>query len=239
MSDDRPLLEYDDGPIRHLRFNRPERLNAIDLAQHERVIDALQRADADDSVRVIAFSGEGRAFCAGDDMKGGDRTWPARYQSRLVDLDIGIGPLLLQEAATTIRNISKPTVVLMHGYALGAGYDYATSCDFRVATAECRFGDPRLHRAMWAAEGWSYKLPRLVPQTQVARVAYLGEPLTGDQAYAIGLVHRVYPEGSDVRESASAFLHELATLDAATYARIKQSLLAALDLSYEQALAQG
>ena len=50
-----------------------------------------------------------------------------------VDLEIGIGPLLLQEATTVIRNVTKPTVVLMHGYSLGAGYDYATSCDFRLA----------------------------------------------------------------------------------------------------------
>ena len=174
MSDPDALIVTDDGPIRHLRFNRPKRLNAIDLDQHERVIESVRKASSNPDVRVIAFSGVGRAFCAGDDMKGGGRTFPERYQKHRVDLSVGLGPLLLQEVTTIIRNVPKPTAVLMHGYALGAGYDYATSCDFRLATPDCRFGDPRINRAMWAAEGWSYKLTRLIPQTHVARVSTSG-----------------------------------------------------------------
>jgi len=238
MSDDSALIVYDEGPIRHLRFNRPHRLNATDTPQHERVIRNLQAADQDPTVRVVAFSGEGRAFCAGDDMKAAGEPWPDRYGKRLVDLDIGIGPLLLQEATKVIRMMSKPTVALMHGYALGAGYDYATSCDFRLAAENCRFGDPRINRAMWAAEGWSYKLSRLIPQGWAIRIALLGEPLTGVEAERIGLVHRVYPEGVDLREAARDFLLRLAVLPPDTYALIKSHIQHGLDLSYEAALAR-
>lgn len=238
MSEPDALIVYDDGPIRHIRFNRPERLNALDLDQHERVISAMREAESDSDVRVIAFSGEGRAFCAGDDLKGGGSTWPDRYRERRVDLDIGIGPLLLQEVTSIIRDMPKPTVVLMHGYALGAGYDYATSCDFRLATEDCRFGDPRVHRAMWAAEGWSYKLTRLIPQTHAARIAYLGEPLTGKEAWEVGLVHRTYPSGADLRDAAREFLLQAAALDAETYALIKRDIIDSLDLRYEQAIAR-
>lgn len=236
MSDDSALLIDDEGPIRHIRFNRPERLNAIDLEQHDRVIKALRAAEADDAVRVVALSGEGRAFCAGDDLKGGGRGWPERYEERLVDLDIGLGPLLLQEAMTVIRHLNKPIVTMMHGYCLGAGYDYATSCDVRVATQSCQFGDPRVHRGMWCAEGWSYKLPKLVGQGRVPRISFLGELLTGTEALEIGLVHRVYPDGEDLRESAAPFLESLAQVDPEAYRWTKAKMLADLDLPYPMSL---
>lgn len=232
-----PLMVYDEGPVRHIRFNRPHKLNAIDTQQHERVIQAVKTADSTPQVRVIAFSGEGRAFCAGDDITAEQRGWPERHLKRLVDLEIGVGPLILQEATTIIRNVSKPTVALMHGYALGGGYDYATSCDFRLATADCRFGDPRVHRSLWAAEGWSYKLPRLVPYGRTARIALMGEPLTGLEAEEMGLVHRTYPSHKDIRESSHDFLVRLAELPATSYAIIKKHILDGLDLSYEIALA--
>jgi 2-(1,2-epoxy-1,2-dihydrophenyl)acetyl-CoA isomerase len=237
MSDESALIVYDDGPIRHIRFNRPEKLNAIDLQQHERVINAVKAGDESPAVRVIAFSGEGRAFCSGDDIKTAERIWPERYKKRLVDLDIGIGPLLLQEVTTVIRNVRKPTVVLMHGYALGGGYDYATSCDFRVATEDCQFGDPRVHRALWAAEGWSYKLLKLLPGGWATRIALMGEPLTGTEAEKIGLVHKTYPPGVDLREAAHEFLLRLADLPAESYALIKRHMLDGLDTTYEAALA--
>ncbi|MBW2085525.1 MAG: enoyl-CoA hydratase/isomerase family protein [Deltaproteobacteria bacterium] len=237
MSDESALIVYTEGPVWHIRFNRPEKLNAIDTEQHERVIRAVQAADYDPAVRVIAFSGEGRAFCSGDDIKTAQRRWPERHKKRLVDLDIGVGPLILQEATTVIRDVCKPTVVLMHGYALGAGYDYATSCDFRVATEDCQFGDPRVHRALWAAEGWSYKLLRLIGGGWATKIALLGEPLTGVEAEGIGLVHRVYPPDADLRESAREFLLKLASLPAESYAVIKRHILDGMDLSYQAALA--
>lgn len=237
MSEESALIVYGEGPIRHIRFNRPEKLNAIDLQQHERVIKAIRAAEEDPSVRVLAFSGEGRAFCAGDDLKPTERIWPERYQVRLVDLDIGVGPLLLQEVTTVLRNVPKPTVVLMHGYALGAGYDYATSCDFRIATTDCKFGDPRVHRSLWSAEGWSYKLTRLIPAGHATRIQLLGQLLTGVEAESIGLVHRVYPPETDLRESAHEFLLRLAGLHAETYTAIKRHILDSLDLTYEASLA--
>lgn len=237
MSREDALIVYDEGPIRHLRFNRPEKLNAIDTEQHERVIQAVLRAEKDPAVKVIAFSGEGRSFCAGDDLKAAEHVWPERHLKRLVDLEIGVGPLILQEATTVIRNALTPTVVLMHGYALGGGYDYATSCDFRLATEDCRFGDPRVHRSLWAAEGWSYKLLRLAPGGHAARIALLGEPMTGVEALKIGLVHRVYPAGSDLREAAHEFLTRLAALAGENYALIKRHIIEGLDLSYAAALA--
>ncbi len=237
MSDDSALVVRDDGPIRHLILNRPDKLNALDLDQHARIKRAVEAAADDESVRVLALSGEGRAFCAGDDLTAGAPQGEDPMKGRRVDLDLGTGPAFLLASAATLRDCPKPTVALLHGHALGSGYDYSLSCDFRLATEDVNYGDPRIHRALWAAEGWSYKLPRLVNQSVVTPIAYLGETMDGPTAEARGLVHRVYPTGADLRLAAKPFFNGLANLDPWAYAQTKARILAAVDLDFEHALA--
>ena len=236
MSDDSAFVVEDDGPVRHLILNRPEKLNALDLDQHVRIKAAIERATATPHVVVLALSGNGRAFCAGDDLRADAPEGDDPLAGRRVDLDLGPGPAFLLESAAVLRRCPKPTVALLHGHALGSGYDYSLSCDFRVATEDVNYGDPRIHRALWAAEGWSYKLPRLVHQSVLAPIAYLGETMDGALAHARGLVHRLYPAGADLRLAAKPFLDDLATLDADAYAETKARALAAVDLPFEQAL---
>ena len=237
MSDPDALLIEDDGAVRHLVLNRPSKLNAIDLDQHQRIKRAVAEAAEDDAVRVLVLCGNGRAFCAGDDLSAAR---PASNEDplagRRVDLAVGAGPVLLLKSAAELRAFPKPTVALMHGHALGSGYDYSLSCDFRLATEDVNYGDPRIHRALWAAEGWSYKLPRLADQALVGTVAYLGRTMDGNAAYECGLAHRVYPAGADLRQAAKPFLDDLAALDPLAYADAKAQLLAATDSSFEQAL---
>ena len=171
MSDIGALRIEDDGPIRHLILNRPEKLNAIDVTQHERLMAAFVAAERDSNIRVLALSGEGRGCCAGDDLTAEKRKGPDPHTKRAVDLEMGSGPALLFDSCAILRRLSKPTVALMHGVALGSGYDYSLSCDFRLVTRDIRYGDPRIDRALWAAEGWSYKLPRLANQSVVAPIA--------------------------------------------------------------------
>ena len=235
-ANDDGLLVFDEGPVRHLRLNRPERLNAIDLGMHERLLAEVRLAEADSTVRVLVFSGSGAAFCAGDHLKARRHTWPQRYEKHQVALDIGIGPMLLMEVATAFRDFPKPTVALLHGFALGAGYDLATSMDWRVATQDCVVGDPRIKLGIWAAEGWSYRDTRLIPQTYVSQLHYIGDPPTAEQAQRMGLIHRVFPSGTNLREAAKPLLAELLALDGDRYAATKRRLLDDLDLSYEAAL---
>lgn len=220
------------GGILHVILHRPEKLNAIDLALHERLFQIFKAAATDDSISVIALSGAGRSFCAGDDQSTARSNLPGRLASREVDLDIGPGPILLHQSSTMLRALPKPTVALLHGHALGSGYDYALSCDFRVATADARIGDPRVHRALWAAEGWSYKLTRLIGAGQAARIALLGEPLSGADAYELGLVCRLLPAGDNPRTAAADFIEQLAAIDTAAFAATKGRILEHRDISY-------
>lgn len=236
MSTPEAFLIEDEGPVRHLVLNRPDKLNALDLDQHVRIKESVQAAMADDAVRVICLSGSGRAFCAGDDLRASTTDGPDPLRGRHVDLDLGAGPTFLLESAAVVRSCPKPTVVLLHGHALGSGYDYSLSCDFRLAAEDVNYGDPRIHRALWAAEGWSYKLPRLVHQSVVTPIAYLGETMDGTTAHARGLVHRLYPAGADLRTEARAFLEDLADIEPRAYAATKARILMALDTPFETAL---
>lgn len=224
------------GAILHLRFNRPERHNAITPGMFETILSRLADAELDPEVRVVALSGEGRSFCAGVDLEAGSNEALPRHAQRQVDLEAGPGPLALHDAIRDLRRLTKPTVALLHGNALGAGYDLALACDIRIGTQDARFGDPRVHRALWAAEGWSYLLPRLVPTGHTARIALMGEPLDGIEAFDIGLLHRLYPSGVDLRLSASGVLATLASRDRTAFLRCKQAILDCADLSYDQSL---
>ena len=124
----------------------------------------------------------------------------------------------------------------MQGFALGAGYDLATSCDIRVATADCKIGDPRVHRALWAAEGWSYKITRLIPQTYAATMHFRGELLTGLRAQEIGLVHRVYHSDTDLLEQSADLLKYLVALPTGTFTDAKRLLHMNLDRRFADSM---
>ena len=230
MSDPDSFKVEDDGAIRHLVLNRPDKLNAIDLDQHVRIKASVEAASDDPNVRVICFSGVGRAFCAGDDLTAASAEGPDPLEGRRVDLDLGSGPTFLLESAGVLRRCPKPTVVLLHGHALGSGYDYS------LATTDVNYGDPRIHRALWAAEGWSYKLPRLTNQSLTTPIAYLGETMNGATALARGLVHEVFPAGADLRVAAQPFLDRLANLDPSAYATTKALILDGADLPFSASM---
>lgn len=237
MNEGNNLITKDHDGVRHLVLNRPQKLNAIDYAQHLRLMQAFHEADEDPRVKVVALSGVGRGFCAGDDLTAQPFEGEDPFVHRKVELEVGSGPTLLLKSCAVLRNLSKPTVALMHGIALGSGYDYSLSCDFRVVTKDIRYGDPRIDRALWAAEGWSYKLPRLIGQSLVARIAYLGEIMDGEKAMQFGLAHRVVSGEPDIIESSQSFLNELVELSGPMYAATKRNLLAGLDATFEQAQA--
>ena len=178
------LLVADRGPVRTLTLNRPDRFNALDEALLERLPEALERAAADDAVRVVVVTGAGRAFCAGGDldlMAGG-----------VGDLELG---LHRERAATLLREMPKPTVAAVNGVAAGAGFSLALSADLRVAAASARFTPGFGAVALCGDYGGSYVLPRLVGREQALRLYLLGETWDAPTAERRGLVGQVVPDG--------------------------------------------
>ena len=130
--DFRHLLVRQDAGICHLTLNRPERLNAINVRIGVELLHALEECDRDENVRVVILTGAGRAFCAGDDLKG--MTEPGepdhRYKDPVKQYVKGEGrwPLVVAK----MRALSKPVIGMINGHAHGAGFNLALGCDLRI-----------------------------------------------------------------------------------------------------------
>ena len=118
MNED-PLIVHDEDGVRHLILNRPDKINAIDYAQHLSLMEQFELVAQDSSVKVLALSGVGRGFCSGDDLTAPPFEGDDPYAYRKVALEIGSGPAILLESCRRLHHLPKPTVALMHGIALG------------------------------------------------------------------------------------------------------------------------
>lgn len=222
------------GAILRIRFNRPERLNALNYEAITAAINLVRQAGQDWAVRAVVFEGAGEAFCSGDDLEDMGE-WPQEYAHRRPGGSHGPGPILEQDLLRLIRPLPKPTMAVMHGSVLGVGLDLACACDIRVCTDNTIIGDPRIHQARCTATGITYILPRLVGQSQAMRLLLLGEQIDGKEAERIGLVYRSFPADRFFDE-VEQLIAQLASMATRSYAVIKQQIVEHLDMAYETAL---
>jgi enoyl-CoA hydratase/carnithine racemase len=226
------VLAETDGVVRRIVLNHPERLNSLSHEMVDGLLDELDAAAADEDCRVVVLSGTGRAFCAGDDLKGMGR-WPSkRWKGRKMG---GGLPVPQQLLIKTLRELPKPVVARLHGHVLGMGLDTALACDIRICTENTQLGDPRADRALYAATGMLYQLPRIVGYGRALEMMLLAERISGIEAQQRGLVYRAVPEDQldAVVDEVVAQLSRSATKSLAV---IKQQLREQLDLDYAQAI---
>jgi len=171
-----------DGAVATIVLHRPEKLNAFTFPMLAELNDTVDAVAADAGVRALVLTGAGRAFSAGDDLAGmGGSDPPA---------DIRGGHHRLVKA---LRALRIPVVAALNGFALGAGFDLALACDFRVAATEAELGDVRVPRAMCSMSGAAYWLPRMIGVARATEILLLGERLTATRAGELGLVTEVVP----------------------------------------------
>jgi len=224
------IIVNKDGPVLRLRLNRPERRNAFTHAMIDRLLDALDQAAADENCRVVVLSGEGTGFSAGDDLHGMGEAKGHRWKGRKA------GPSVLPQQALirTLRTLPKPVVASVHGYALGIGLDVALACDIRICTESAELGDPRAERALYAATGITYQLPRVAGYGRALAMMLLAERISGKEAERIGLVYRAVPE-KELGGFVEQIVQKLAIAATKSIAVIKEQMRAQLDMSYEMA----
>ncbi|MEU6130187.1 enoyl-CoA hydratase-related protein [Saccharopolyspora sp. NPDC047091] len=179
-----------------VRLARPAALNAFTDVMRRELIDAFDRADADDDVRVVLLTGEGRAFCAGADLSGGAGTFDARERADLpentpdgVPRDGG-GTCALRIAAA-----KKPVIAAVNGAAVGVGATMLLPADIRIAAESARFGFVFARRGLVPEAASSWFLPRIVGISQAMEWAVTGRVFDAAEAKAGGLVSRVVPDG--------------------------------------------
>jgi len=166
--------------IAEIRLNRPERMNALNLAMRRRWVDVLTELNGDPEVRVgVLCSAGDKAFCSGVDLK------------EMADRD-SKGKRRPNSAGRPLMP-AKPMVAAVHGYCLAGGFELAMMCDIRVAAENAVFGLPEVRRSLIPLQAVNL-LPGIVPRGEALYLALTGETIDARKAHAIGLLHSVLPD---------------------------------------------
>ena len=212
------VVEYELAEsVARIYLNRPHRLNAVVPELTTSLVTALGRAGRD-GARVVILAGRGRAFCSGFDLKE-----PVQHETVLATRLRVDG---IQEVTRAIRRFPGPVIAAVHGYALGAGCEFALGCDLVVAAQDAQFGFPEVSVGLSVTGGISRLLPLLVGPVRAKELVLLGDRFGAPRALELGLVNRVAPAGE----------HEL--LAAGMAARLRDQPPLALALA-KQALDRG
>jgi enoyl-CoA hydratase len=182
MSEAEPMLVVEAAApgVRLLRLNRPDRRNALATPLLAELAQAMTAADADEAVRCLIVTGGDRIFAAGADItEMAEKTAPGALADRRTAL------------WAEIRAVSKPIVAAVNGWCLGAGCELLMCCDLSVAARDAKFGQPETNLGIIPGAGGTATLPRLVGRTAAMRMVLLGEPVSAEEAQALGLVTEV------------------------------------------------
>src|SRR5262245_64043171 len=178
-----------DGALAILTFNRPEARNAMTWAMYDALVDACDRVDRDDQLRVLILRGAGgKAFVAGTDIQQfqnfRDREDGLKYEEHL------------DRVLDRVERVAKPTIAQVQGIAAGGGCAIALVCDLRVATPESSFGIPVARTLGNCLSGASYsRLVDLIGPAAVKDLLFTGRLVGAAEAQALGLVTRIAPAG--------------------------------------------
>jgi enoyl-CoA hydratase len=226
---DAPILIDRDGPVRIVRLNRPEALNAANGALHARLATVWDELAEDDECRAVVLTGQGRAFSAGGDFgvltKMNDSE---SYRRKILD-----------EGARIVRSLAEfplPIVAAVNGPAVGLGCSLAGLCDIVLIESSAYLADPHVSVGLVAGDGGAITWPLLTSLLKAKEYLFLGDRIPSDVAVELGLANRVVPDGTSVDE-AKVLAHRLAKQPAqalrdtkrAVNRHVQQSIHAVLD----------
>jgi enoyl-CoA hydratase/carnithine racemase len=205
-----PVTVTDDGPLRLLRLNRPEKKNALTDAMYDTLSDALENAAVTKAIRCVMIAGSPDVFTAGADLQDflraahgdGMRPHAVRFLHRLA-------------------HAGKPLVAAVEGVAVGVGTTMLLHCDYVVAAADARFSAPFVHLGLVPEAASSLLMPRLMGSRRAFEVLVMGRPFSAADAKAVGLVNEVVPAG-EVETAALKAARQIAALPAEAVAAARR-----------------
>lgn len=216
-------LEFESGFAR-LTLNRPDRLNSFTEAMHQEIRDALLKVQTDGSARCLLITGEGRGFCAGQDLDDLD-------MSALSDvLEKNYNPLI-----RTITGLDMPVICAVNGVAAGAGANLALACDIVVAARSASFVQAFSKIGLIPDAAGTWTLPRLVGLPRALGLTLLGNRLSAEQALQWGMIWEVVDDDA-LAEHANALATHLAKQPTVALALTKKLMRQSYDNSLEQQL---
>ena len=227
--DDRITITKKDG-VAVLTFNRPEVLNAFSPGMGKYMARCLQDLNDDPDVRVLVFTGAGKGFCSGKDLKGSnDLANPApRSPYRMFNFhEHNIG---------SIRSFAKPTIAAVNGVAVGAGLGVAVACDLRIASTQARFSAIFSRRGVPAQDAVGAFLPQIIGLPKALEMMYTARMVQADEALEMGLVGEVV-EPERLMDRALEVAALIASGPPLALAMIKQIVYRSLGRSMDDQLA--
>lgn len=231
-SDNAPLVREDRAGIATLTLNRPDQYNALSDGLLDELQAAVDDIAGDDRVRLVVLAGRGRAFSAGHDLKEMRQTPDRDYYERLFKK---CGRLTV-----SLVRLPKPVIARVHGLATAAGCQLVASCDLAVASREAKFGTSGIRVGLFCMTP-GVALTRNVERKRAFEMLFTGEPISADEARALGLVNRVVePDRLDaaVDELAQSILaHSQAAIAAGKrvfYRQLEMGLSDAYELAAEE-----
>ncbi|MCL8015441.1 enoyl-CoA hydratase/isomerase family protein [Streptomyces sp. AS02] len=231
---DTVLYEVSDG-LATITLNRPEAMNALNIASKVALRDAVQAAAGDDAVRAVLLTAAGeRAFCVGQDLKEhigllvADRETGSRQTMSTVREHYN--PLV-----RALAGMPKPVVAGVNGVAAGAGFGFALAADYRVVADTAAFNTSFAGVALTADSGISWTLPRVVGPGRAADLLLFPRNIKAQEAYELGIANRLVPS-AELRSEAEKVARALAEGPTVAYGAIKEAVAFGLSHSLEETL---
>jgi len=197
------ITVVDDGPVRTVRMNRPDKKNALTAAMYEAMASALENANGHPDIRCVVIAGGASAFSAGNDL--------AEF-AQAATAGEGVGASVIRFLHALARS-ERPLVAAVQGLAVGVGTTLLLHCDHVVAGTDARFSTPFVGLGLVPEAASSLLAPRLMGHRRAFELLVMGRPLDAVAAQACGLINAVVPPG-DVEAEAMKAAHHIATLPA-------------------------
>jgi enoyl-CoA hydratase/carnithine racemase len=184
-------IKYEqNGAVVLITIDRADRMNSLDFAANDHLVECWRRFDEDEAARVAVVTGAGaKAFCAGADLKTYTIAFASRpateFRRRFTD-GPGFGGI------TRSLNIDKPIVAAINGFAISGGFELALACDIRFCSPNAEFALQDVKWGFHACDGGLVRLPRIVGLGNAMEIVLSGERIGAEHALRIGLVNRVY-----------------------------------------------
>jgi enoyl-CoA hydratase len=227
MSEPAALSDVE-GAIGVITINRPDKLNALDLATIEAMQAALSAMEANPAVRVIIFTGAGKAFIAGGDI--------ADLNSRrgLAHYNEFAGPI--HDLFRNIEICDKPTIGAVNGWALGGGCELMLALDIRIVSEKARIGVPEITLGLFPGAGGTQRLIRQIPLCRAKELMFAGDHISAEEAVALGLANRaVAPD--ELMPACKALAEKIAVKSPLALRLLKRTMANGADMALPSALA--
>ena len=224
-------IDIADGVL-HIVLSRPERKNALDPAAVLRIVDALENASTDESLRVILIRSSGDDFCSGANWVATNDPSAPRPRTGAIQRRT---PLQAHRLIELLLEVQLPVVCEVRGWAAGLGCQIALASDFTVADEASRLWEPFLQRGFTPDSGATWMLPRLVGVARAKELLLLCRELSGREAADWGLIHRAVPS-AEVEATVADLVERLAHAPTVAVGLTKRCIHRALDASLKDAM---